>query len=691
MLQKLNVYQTFLNIHDEVVGKIEYIKKLEVRAQQLNVLIPEKENQVAALRQEVDELKKQNKQHHDALKESKQQKKQYEEKISELLQFIKTLNEKIEKYHPTEDDLNYELPNDLDSKLNLKFNEVMQLLSLECSHIELDVIEEERKSLHEANKELQKEIIKLSKFPKDWRPIDNFNKIVIEECEMRYSPESDAEFQSLSSIPIPTSKNSPDFMENCYMPVPIPPQDVEPLKQDINNFVQAQGKQNDFINSTFKSQAEYLNALRDILSTKSLTEQDLHRFESQVKNQSQQMDELTEISPIKIPEIKISDDEDQSIQILSEKFDQFCQQIESEHPYNSLAEDFINSTEDSLNIPQFEEPPAIPYVKKPIPSSDLVHLADSLKDLINSANKVESLRQIQEKVSLQRQIFEENSTKEDDSISAQTEKDSEIFKLQLPRPLSPPPENLVAIEFKELEKSKLPDVFQSIPDPSDFVLFVDKPSSSQDGSAYSIPQEESNLSNPFSSFKINEPEPAITMNADERAQAFHDILKEFASFEFQPVPHFTPPPPLDLRVNPIDLQPMKDQFEGFLNTSEEDITTLIDEIAQLESEFQKHSTNLKNELSDIDPDSKFTIEDIESAIENLNIKKKMIEKSWTPSINSAKEITRQIKETLDEIEELKKKLNEVTITPEMIQEKNDELSAKQSEILIQIQQQLRKC
>ena len=169
---------------------------------------------------------------------------------------------------------------------------------------------------------------------------------------------------------------------------------------------------NDFINSSYESQAEYLKAIKNELNSKSISEEEVQQLQYQYQNQVQQMNEFTGIQPIEIPEIPIPNNNDQSFQAYTEKFSQFCQQINEDHPYKSLSDEFISSAEDALYIPQFEEPPTAPYVKRPVPSADLVKLADSLKDLIKSADKIESLTQIQENLSLKHTIFLENATTE---------------------------------------------------------------------------------------------------------------------------------------------------------------------------------------------------------------------------------------------------------------------------------------
>lgn len=681
MDKKRNVYHLFSCIHEEVVSKIKAIKKLEIKAQQTSELIAEKEPLVNSLRREVSELKEHNNECNETIKEYNLERKKYEDQAVQLLQIIEELNKKINEYNSLEDDKDYKLPDEINEKINKKIDKIVKIVSDEYSPIKEDEIKKEGEQLHEVNKIIQKEInmLKRLEFKQDWDQKDEINKTVIEECEMRYSPDSDFQFQSLESIPIPINEESPSLLEECCVSIPEHLNDIEIKKQNVDNYVQLQAKQDDFICSSYETQAEYLKTIHNELTSKSLTEQDLQRLEYQYQNQLRQMNELTEINPIKIPEIQISSHEDKSIQILAENFSKFCQQIENEHPYHSISEDFLNSAEEALNIPSFSDPPAVPYVKKPVTNSDLVSLSDSLKDLIKSTEKIEELHQIREAVSLQHKHFLEEATKEE----ADKPKENEVTQLRLPRPLSPPPENLAAIEFKELVKSKLPDMFHSIFDIQDSNLFIEGPPIQND-SNLQIQNDESNLTEPVNSMQINQEEHSTSMNAEERTRAFQEILKDFASFEFPTVPNFTPPTPVELRVKPFDFQPMKEQIDEMLETSKGNITFLHDDIVSLESKVKELSDQLRKELTGSDSKEKFSDQEIENDIKNLEQKKSTIEKEKEKIINRAKEVKSQINEADKEISDLNLKLEEVTITDEMLNEKTEELNAKEAEMLNQL-------
>lgn len=689
MQKKLDVFQKFESIHKEVTSKIEYIKKLEIKALQYSNLIDEKESTVNSLRQEVNELKEQNHEYNEIISECTLEAMHYGDQTTQLLKLIETLDERIKKFYPSGDGDDYDLPDEINSKINKKIDKIINMVSFEYTRIRKDKIMEEFKQLHEANKILRNEIRKLDCFPKDWTPDDEINNITIEECEMRYAPDDDQEFQSLDSIPIPISEKSPNLMEDCCAPMPIPLNNIEPLQQKIDDFVQSQVEINDFINSSYESQAEYLKAIKNELNSKSISEEEVQQLQYQYQNQVQQMNEFTGIQPIEIPEIPIPNNNDQSFQAYTEKFSQFCQQINEDHPYKSLSDEFISSAEDALYIPQFEEPPTAPYVKRPVPSADLVKLADSLKDLIKSADKIESLKQIQENVSLQHKIFLENATKEENENTDNPKSDeSDAFQINLPRPLSPPPENLTAIEFRELVKSKLPDMFHSIFETQDSDLFVET-LQPQDETKPSNQPDESHFSESINSFPISEKGPQISMNAEERTHAFQEILKDFASFELPPVPHFNPPAPVEIHVKPVDFEPIKEKMEDLLSTSEEDTSFLLDEIKDLEKRADELSIQLKIELFGNDSNSKFTISDVENDIINLEKKKEHLDRIKATSIKSAREIKEQLDQTDSEIKELKARLLEVTITDEMLNEKKEELSVKEAEILEQFNKKLR--
>lgn len=684
-LQKeLDVFRAFSNIYGEVVGQIKGIEKLENEVQEKRNKIPGKEYQVNMLQKELKKLKEQNEECNETILQSNLEIEQLNQQATQLFQIIKAINQKIESYQQSCDD--FEIPVEVKSKIDEKIDEVIEFVSSECTMLRIDKIKKEMKKLHKERKAIKKEILKLSDFPKDWFPINHFNDIVLEECEMRYSPKDNIEFQSLKSIPIPINDKAPNLMEISCTELPASPQDIDPLQQEIDKMVQTQIDQNHFVNSSYESQAEYLKSLHNELAAKSLTEQDLKKLDMQFQNQVQRMDELTEIHPIQIPNIIISNDDEGSIQIFTEQFNNFVQQIEKDHPYNSLSDAFINTTKESLEIPSFEEPKKMPFIKKPIPSQELVQLADSLKNLIKTANKVESLKQIQESIASQRKLFEENSTKEESQYkddSANIENDA--LQIQLVRPLSPPPENLPAIEFKELVKSKIPDIFYDVVDLPDFHLQIEDLPSTGEFEATNQNDEINDDSDSFDFFQNQSIDigSQSSMSADERSQTFQKILNDFVSFELPQIPHFTPPAPVELRVKPIDVQPLKDQLNNLLENAEEDDSVLIEEINQLESKAQELTIQLKKELLGADYDktsnSQFSISDIENQVEILELKKSMVEKEKEKTLNKAKEIKALIDEATNEISFLKKKNEEVTISPEMIKQKKDELDELQTD------------
>ena len=143
MEKKLDTYHTFLDIHEEVVGKVNAIKKLEMEVHQIKHLIPEKENCINALREEVNELKERNEYLHETILTDTLDKKQYDEQTSQLTELIKLINQRIEQYQPLDDD--FDLPDDIMTKVNLKIDQALKLVSSEYTQIRRDHIDKERK------------------------------------------------------------------------------------------------------------------------------------------------------------------------------------------------------------------------------------------------------------------------------------------------------------------------------------------------------------------------------------------------------------------------------------------------------------------------------------------------------------------------------------------------------------------
>ncbi|OHT04701.1 hypothetical protein TRFO_27702 [Tritrichomonas foetus] len=731
------VYQKFRGIHAEVIGNIKELKANQDRANQLSSQIPEKKRSVFSLREEVEELKSQNEEYNEILIQKKLEKDQYDDQAAQLLELISIFEEKISSYNDTECP---DLPIDVKSKVDMKINEVIQTVSSEYTRARADLYEKERKEIHDKNKEIEAELQLLQKLDNDWTQCDNFD-LVIEESKERYTSEPDLEFQSLASINIPIVKNPPSKLETVYRASQLPQPDIESLIQEINKFEQLIQSQNNFVKSVYTSQAKFLSILRDSLKNRPLTELDLKNLEEQLQIQIQKMSEFTEIYPLQIPDDYVDgnkNDDDNAelisnpIRILADKFHAFCEEMNLNRTYDSLCDNLIESANQSLNIPPFEEPKKPSYILNPRPNEELVLLAENIKSLIDTAKQQEQLHNLLDLTSKQKEFLSE----------LKSNRPSEIPREQFPLPKEipvPQDDEMLSI-FKEMVSLKLPDQFSdfinkekigsfittdpisafSNPNDSTSISSADSsinPNANNDNNSHTIensqensqrndisetpenngttPENNNNNSNTNNINYIDDGENVnlnntlynnsdeisncLELNVFDRMKQLNDIMKEYVSIELPPPPHFTPPVPAEVKVDPIDTTPLMETIDIIMSPANQDVSSLTDEVIALEKTISELNRKLKNE-SDEEQKNENILQNIQEYIlekerENAEIadKKKQMKEMYNPIFEKASQLA-------NEVEQIQKDLEENFVSDEMISEKENELNKKRDEL-----------
>ena len=665
-------YDNIYCIWKEVTDNVNKLKNLQAEALRVSPLISQKEREIANLKQEVEDLKRQNSEIDEIISSEATEKEQYDDQALQIQELVLRFKEEIDSYK-TGIEIKQEIPQKAQLVVEMKINEVIQTVSSEYTQPKLEEYEKERRKLKRINDELKNEIDLLRKFNYDWTPINNFD-FAIDECMERYSTDQNLQNASFSDVDIPMNDDSPKLMENAVSVNPPTLLPFDSITQEIQMFANLLHEQNSFVKSIYNSQLNFFSHLRDSLKEKTITEQDLRNLEEQLQIQVQQTSEFTDIYPLQIPEFKIynpAENNDLSpVDILSNQFKQFCEKLHiNDHNY-SLCNEYEEKIKKVLKIPEFTQPRRPNYEKQSNVNPDLIKLSNDLQHLIDLAKTIKISNEIEEITGIQNQILEAKHQKLSKSKNI-------IYAPKIIQPIEDDDQELK--ELKGLLDSRLPDDFKEIFEINTDDLFVSddlSPDSQSDNTneiAELLNEKESSFIEEYTNFK-----KAVTN--------IHEILTEFLYPELPPAPHFIPPSmPSNLNIETVDTQNLMKSVDLILDHMNDSSLQVKRDISQLENQIYEIKGKMTAETIKEEQNLLNRVEQLQLEKENLSESLQTMNKKVNETVeNQIKPITNKKKQLEKEI----RKLKESIITDEMINEKKIELDDLQEKVTKFLEEQL---
>jgi hypothetical protein len=364
----------------------------------------------------------------------------------------------------------------------------------------------------------------------DWIPQD-----CLTEFRSHVSPAPAASQFTLSSVAVPHAAAPLEIFERHFV-ADVPRPGLEKLKADYDRLNNLLAEREVRAAAVYRGQRRFLEELKIYL----LDYEAAFDPDAIMRQLSEQMELLRQadlIVPLRVP----SDDE--PFTAISAEIGHFIEELERNRQSVLLLSELQKSADELVHVPEFAVPPARKYFKRPIPSPQLIGLADHLRQIGEAAKQLLPVSAIQSLTnSYRRSLSEEPLTQSAVQVSEEIPLD---------------PERL--IQFRQTVASKLPAA-------------IAKRFESCDFSGLRIEYEE--VEDDF--------ELEVDRELEERSPTLNSLLRSMASLQLPAIPTFSGPRAADFPTQALDSNPLLEAIGQFLSSERQSASGLKAEISDLE-------------------------------------------------------------------------------------------------------------
>jgi predicted nucleic acid-binding Zn-ribbon protein len=531
-MQSVSFEETIRQIHREVTENRRVLEEKEAQARLAEEEIPILESRVSTLRAQIVTAETES-------YESRQQIARLHrarDEIQEQAKQLRELGEVFESQQPDHSDSGaVELPPDLRAQVLRKIDEAIATVCTEYSGFDASEFDAFFKESNEVEAAIDGEIEILSQLTSDgWFPRDELQDCLTEFCS-HFGPPPTASRLTLSSVTVPHAVAPLEIFERRFTAKASLPS-LEKLKSDSDRLNSLFAGRLNREADIYRDQRGFLEELKAyLLRYEAAFDPDAIRRE--LTRQMRLLRKTDLIVPLRIPS------GDEPLAAITSEIGRFIEELERNRRSALLLSELERSADEVVRVPEFTVPPAPKYVKNPIPSPQLVELADHLREIGEAAKQLMPVTAIQSLTnSYRRSLSEEPPTQSVTQVSEEIELDPECL-----------------IQFRQTVTSKLPAVIARRFESCDF-------------SGRRIEYEEVE-----DDFELD-----VDRDLEERSATLNSLLRSMAALQLPAIPTFSEPPTADFPIAALDSDPLLKAAGQLLSSDLQSASVLKAEISDLE-------------------------------------------------------------------------------------------------------------
>ena len=649
------IQDTIASIHAEITRNRNKLEKGIAEIEKIIPDIPNKEKSVFFLKNRLKQIREKSIEYKSKVNQEISERNQYNEQTKQLIELTNFFNETNSMFENNINEVS--LPQEVKNEINQKLDQLFMSLSAEYTKSSIDYAHELKK-LTKLGQMLDREINTLSLFDnKKSYNYDDFD-IFLEEYSERYLPSKHKDFNLFNNL-----KLEPDNIKNPIFnikPIEMPhinPLNVDDIQTNIISFIKSYHQKNSESKKMYKRQSEYLDNLLNVFKNKNETYNEKASIENRMQRQYHQMIEFDNIFPINIPNNESSS---KPLQDVIKGFENFCSEVKQIKEHK---DDFIPDSKFNFEIPQIGDKNSFheqKYVKRYIPSRELINFANDLSKITESTKQMIPIQAIQILTSTHRSFISQIQTYEPPILRKNIE-----F----------PPIKAVESKFDMSAIEKFKDSFkQKFPVFSQDIEKIDIEKLKLEIPKFEVENSHEELLEDSSSADSN-------INLENRIEATNTLLRTLINTNISPIPKVVLPDPIvdnAPKLLDTDSYGLKERISHFLSPNYQkaciinnEITTLNNKIENIGREMEDQSLNFFDNSS---------LSQLSKENSELYLQLSTYKNSYQKVLEQIERMNNEKEKIVQDNQEYEHAISQFNITNEMINEKEKEYKQKQNDL-----------